>query len=180
MGKLNPPKKKQNKQLNKQSEIKWGTWNIMHGLVKRELEIIDLLHKENIDILFLTETDTTILEKEEDFKIKGYSTVFPKRTSTKDKIRIICTIKESIYIHTKLRTELMDTNFASIWIEVNMFQNRMLFAGFYREWSYDGSKTESSQLEGLSKFANQIERATNQSNKCVIVGDANLCSQNFR
>ena len=74
----------------------------------------------------------------------------------------------------------MDTNFASIWIEVNMFQNRMLFAGFYREWSYDGSKTESSQLEGLSKFANQIERATNQSNKCVIVGDANLCSQKWR
>ncbi len=74
----------------------------------------------------------------------------------------------------------MDTTFAFIWIEVNMFRNEMLFAGFYREWSYDGSKTESSQLEGLNKFANQIERATNQSNKCVIVGDANLCSQKWR
>ena len=152
----------------------------MHGLVKRELEIVKLLHEENIDILFLTETDTIELEKEEDFKIKGYSTIFPKRNSIKDKIRIICIIKESICVCTKIRTDLMDTGFASIWIEVNKSQNRILFAGFYREWSYKGSKTETSQLESLNIFTNQIEKATNQSDKCVVIGDANLCSQKWK
>ena len=44
------------------------TWNIKRGLLKRELDIKDLLQKENIDILFLTETDI-IIEEEEDYKI---------------------------------------------------------------------------------------------------------------
>ena len=42
------------------------------GLVKRELELINLLNSEDIDIIFLTETDTKALCKESDYKIPGY------------------------------------------------------------------------------------------------------------
>ena len=98
-----PPKKQyeqhykqQGIQQTNQNEIRCATWNIMHGLIKRELEITQLLQDENIDILFLTETDTVHLEKEEDFKIKGFSTIFPKRVSNKHKIRIICLMRERV------------------------------------------------------------------------------------
>ena len=34
-----------------------ATWNVKRGLVKRELEISHQLKAENVDIIFLTETD---------------------------------------------------------------------------------------------------------------------------
>ena len=34
-----------------------GSWNIRRGIVKREIEIVQLLKDEELDILFLTETD---------------------------------------------------------------------------------------------------------------------------
>ena len=52
----------------------------------------------------------------------------------------------------------------------------MTFGGFYREWSHAGSKSEISQQEGLNIFLEQIEKATVKNEKCVILGDANLCS----
>ena len=45
-------------QKRKVKQVTIGTWNIRRGLVKRENEIITLLFSENLDVLFLTETDT--------------------------------------------------------------------------------------------------------------------------
>ena len=45
-------------------------WNIKRGLVKRELEIIELLKNEDINVLFLTESDV-ILGNTQDYKIEG-------------------------------------------------------------------------------------------------------------
>ena len=39
-------------------DLKICCWNIRKGLVKRETELKMLLAEENIDVLFLTETDT--------------------------------------------------------------------------------------------------------------------------
>ena len=47
-----------------QANLICGTWNICRGLVTRENELIQLLDKEKIDILFLTETDTSKIESE--------------------------------------------------------------------------------------------------------------------
>ena len=38
-------------------ELIIGTWNVRRGLIIRELEIVNLLHADKIDVLFLTETD---------------------------------------------------------------------------------------------------------------------------
>ena len=43
-----------------------ATWNIKRGLVLREFEIKEILEKEKIDILFLTETDTRSINCETD------------------------------------------------------------------------------------------------------------------
>ena len=41
----------------KDQHIKIATWTIKRGLIKRGLEINELLDQEKIDLLFLTETD---------------------------------------------------------------------------------------------------------------------------
>ena len=40
-----------------------GSWNIKRGLVNREIELRDILKKEEFDILFLNETDTKQISK---------------------------------------------------------------------------------------------------------------------
>ena len=45
---------------NKDQIIKIATWNIKRGLLKRELEIHELIEKEKNYFLYLTETDVTI------------------------------------------------------------------------------------------------------------------------
>ena len=50
------------------NELKIATRKIKRGLIKRELEIAQLLSDENIDILFLTESDIKI-EDEAYYKI---------------------------------------------------------------------------------------------------------------
>ena len=60
-------------------ELRSGCWNIKRGLIKREHEIIELIKSQNLDLLFLVETDSTMIMEEKDYKIKAYHTVFPVR-----------------------------------------------------------------------------------------------------
>ena len=66
--------------MNTKNELLCATWNIRRGLITRELELKNL--QKNIDVLFITETDTKNLLKEEDYSIDGYRTVFPERELT--------------------------------------------------------------------------------------------------
>ena len=61
------------------------TWNIRRGLITREKELKEILNKESIDIAFITETDTTLLAKEENYLITGYKTIFPNRVNDNSK-----------------------------------------------------------------------------------------------
>ena len=63
--KKNTPKQSSN-------TIRCCTWNIQHGLIKKELELTNLLESEKIDVIFLTETNTRAISKPEDYQIKGY------------------------------------------------------------------------------------------------------------
>ena len=77
---------------NQSKKLIVGTWNTKRGLLKRELEITSLLNTEKIDVSFLTETDV-VLEKIEEYKIKGYSTFFHKRETNNEKVRIVALVK---------------------------------------------------------------------------------------
>ena len=67
-------------------QLKSGCWNIRRGLIKRELEITNLLTTEKLDIFFLVETDTNMIHSENDYKIEGYKTVFPLKDGNKLRI----------------------------------------------------------------------------------------------
>ena len=95
------------------------TWNIRRGLVTREQDLKVLLKEEDVDIAFITETDTKELRKESDYQISGYSTIFPKRENDCSKIRIIAFVKESIANQVTIRHDLMSKEFPSIWLELN-------------------------------------------------------------
>ena len=53
--------KQKEKGNNKKRKLVIGTWNVRRGLIKRENEIINLLQTDNVDVLFLTETDTKFI-----------------------------------------------------------------------------------------------------------------------
>ncbi len=42
--------------------------NIRHGLIKRELELKDMLNSEKLNIMFLVETDTKVPNGKSDYK----------------------------------------------------------------------------------------------------------------
>ena len=95
-----------------------GSWNVKAGLVKRELEIRNLLETEKLDVLFLNETDTLCLLKESDFAISGFVKILPLRKNYKEKVRLICLVKEKLMNSITIRKDLMSTEFPSIWLEL--------------------------------------------------------------
>ena len=99
----------------KQLQLNICCWNIRRGLAKREIEIVNLLESQKIDVLFLVETDTNIITEENDFKIKGYSTVFPTKKEDDCKTRRICLVSEKL-LKIKIRYDLMDPTFPTIWL----------------------------------------------------------------
>ena len=50
-----------------------------------------MLLDEELDVLFITETDTKI-ENEKDFKVAGYKTIFHIREENTQKVRMMCFI----------------------------------------------------------------------------------------
>ena len=49
--------------------INAACWNVRRGLSKREKEIEEMLRVYQLDILFLLETDTTMIMEEKDYKL---------------------------------------------------------------------------------------------------------------
>ena len=71
----------------KMRHINIGTWNVQRGLLKREKEITDLLISEELDVMFLTETDAK-KENIQGYKIKGYDTHLQSVITDGDLVRI--------------------------------------------------------------------------------------------
>ena len=125
---------KQNKKESRtiKRELSIGTWNVRRGLIKRELEISNLLQSDDLDILFLTETD---IKKQNviDYKIKGYTTHIQSVAQDGDLVRVIALTKDNIGARFELKQELMQESYPSIWIEVqDIHGSKTLIGGFYR------------------------------------------------
>ena len=99
-------------------KISIGCWNIRRGLLRREQELRELIKQEELDILFLVETDTTAIANEEDYKIDDFSTILPKRNREDGSIRIIGLVKKHMKERINKREDLMDEEFPSIWLEI--------------------------------------------------------------
>ena len=73
------------------------------------------------------------------------------KSKVNNNTRIQCLVKENIANFTKVRSDLMNEEFPSIWIDYKQDQGKKstLIAGFYRVWTQEGDKTPI-QTEQLS------------------------------
>ena len=154
-------------------------WNIRRGLLKREHEIKNLLTEEDLDVLFLVETDTYAILEEGDYKVTGYKTVFPLKEEKNQKTRIVALIVEENK-NIKIRQDLMDEKFPSIWLEEERVnESNLLMCGFYREWTQDGERKMKTQIDSIKLFNLQLEKASKENKMVIVQGDANLCSNKW-
>ena len=90
-----------------------------------------------------------------------------------------------VYLHKsmvgKIREDLMDENFSSIWVEVGLPQKRKILIGnVYREWGFMRQDNPAvshyltSQKDRWSVFIEQWERALAESKEVIVLGDLNL------
>ena len=176
----NPIPKLNNRTINKQEtkrQLIIGTWNVRRGLVRRENEINDILKTHDVDIFFLTESDTKYAKS---FNLSGYTTVTQMSGCELGTVRIIALVKNNIGANIVERKDLMSETFPSIWLEIqDKHKSRTLVGGFYRQWSYDGKLSVPEQVSEIEEFCRQISLANNSSNKIIILGDANLCSEKW-
>ena len=183
-----PDKSNENKKSNQNKNVKEksnardlliGTWNVRRGLVKRENEISNLLLSDDLDVLFLTETD---IKKQNvvDYKIKGYSTHLQLVAEDGDLVRLIALTKDNSVSKFELKSDLMQESFPSIWIETqDKHGSKSLIGGFYRQWSSNGQLTVPEQVKQMEIFCNQVNTSAAKYCKLIITGDANLCAEKW-
>jgi len=148
-------------------------WNVRHEIEFHETDIKLILSKEVVDVMFLTEVDSRTIHG--NFNIENYDTHYQKIENGK-KTRIVCLTKAGSDITFVARPELMSKLFPSIWIEARMAnKKKYMICGFYREWAPDKIGTIEAQAERINILTEQISRAANMSEKVIIIGDANLC-----
>ena len=149
------------------------------GLLRRENEIKLLLQSENIDILYLTETDTKKINVT-NYKLSGYTTILQCSEGDDDSVRIIALVKDAAGLDIKVRQDLMSNSFPSIWLEAkDKHKSKSLFGGFYSQWSAEGKLSVPEQVSQIEEFCEQINRASSLTEKIIITGDANLCANKW-
>ena len=99
----------------KKRNLNIATWNIRRGLITKENELILLLTTEDIDVIFLTETDTN-MQNAKDFHVKGYTTRTQLCGETNQTIRILALTKDNCGVDIVTREDLMSEDFPSIWL----------------------------------------------------------------
>ena len=172
-----PPVERKEKKQN----LSIATWNIRRGLLKRENEIVQLLMEEKLDVLFLTETDTTRINVCS-YKIKGYSTLVQSSEGDLDTdiIRIVALTKDDCGVKIEIRNDLMAASFPSIWLEIqDQRLAKSMIGGVYRQWSNNGIRSTALQVEEIEMYCEQINRASSTNCRMLITGDVNLDSEKW-
>ena len=103
---------------------------IRRGLITKENELVQLLQEEEIDVMFLTETDTS-LQNAETFQITGYTTHIQLCKEKKENVRIIALTKDNCGVEILRREDLMSGRFPSIWIELRDKYKSGTLVGFF-------------------------------------------------
>ena len=131
----------------------------------KEIELSDLLAKEEFDIMFLNETDTKHIETKKDYQIKGYDTILPKISTAQKTVRILCLVKNNLMEMVRCCEELMSEDFPSIWLELNLAGiKKTIIGGCYREWNNNGMDSIPAQVERIKNLTSQVDNASKISN----------------
>ena len=99
--------------------VKISSWNIRRGLITREQEIKELLRTEDIDILFLEETDVEQVHITNNISFNNYKIISCLCKSENEKTRMVSLVKDGQMAESiSVRIDLMSTEFPSIWLEL--------------------------------------------------------------
>ena len=81
-----------------------------------------------------------------------------------------------MYLHNsmvgKVRTDLMDDTFSSVWVEVGLPNKRkILICNAYREWGYMRQADRLASRD-ISEQMNRCERALNEGKEVIVTGES--------
>jgi hypothetical protein len=107
-------------------------------------------NSEKLKIMFFVKTDKKLPNGKSYNIIKGYATALQKTSQVTDKIKIIGLGEEDTFKYTKIREDLMSTEFPKIWLEIirTNYKN-LLVCGFYQEWTRNDDSTEAGQSQRM-------------------------------
>ena len=170
---------KKTKNKDKTKNLKIASLNIRHSFGSNRSQILLAAETEEIDILILTETDMEDIDEKNPPTLDGYTTLTPLK-KTKNKTRILTFVKPELKM--KKRTDLMNEEVSSIWLEIESDSERettALIGGLYREFDdlseNANRKSIPSQTERFQVFLKQMEKAALEDRKMLItMGDWNL------
>ena len=114
--------------------LKMGSLNICGGLFDKEELIIETIHRNNIDIMCLSEAQIHNYYPTKPFTIKGFKTYLPLEREKSTTVRLICLVKEDLEV--KLREDLMSSQICTVWLETNGKDGKKVLLSFmYREFN---------------------------------------------
>ena len=150
--------------MNGKKALKISSWNLCNGLINKVDYVRNLLQSEDIDILFLQETELKINYNEDIIKIQGYNIETSNTESTK---RIAAYIKNNIN-YTRV-TELEETNVILLNIEAKYTFTQII--GIYRPFKLTANV---GQLDSFKRQINEITKFMRDDTNKILIGDVNL------
>ena len=144
--------------------LKISSWNLCNGLANKVQYVSDLIKEEQLDILFLQETeikegyDVTLLN------VNNYTT---ELSNTGGTVRTIAYIHDSIsYTHVK---ESIDTNVIMLNLDKKYTLTQVV--GIYRQFKRIVNQT---LIESFKKQLQQITNFISDRSTVMLLGDVNL------
>ena len=165
------------KSKNLDSKIKVMSWNICRGTVTHMAEIEETIRRENADLIFLLETDSS-KENLESIKIQDFKAVVGSPGKFDGKVRLMAFIKSNIPF--KFREDLSSPDCSVMWLEIERKNKKnVLVAGIYREWgsedrSHPKNRSKVQQIERLEIITKSLDIASSEKKEIVMAGDFNL------
>ena len=161
--------------------IKIMHWNAGGKHLKNKVTNIEsVINGYKPSILGISESNFFREHDVQDVQIENYRLYF-SNTINNDDLKVS---RVAVYVHNdiacKVRTDLMNDTFSSIWLEINLpRQKKFLVCQAYRDWQYmkqanNNSKSIPAQSARWLEFLDQWENALKTDVECIVVGDLNI------
>ena len=178
------------KQINKNEHIKNGNkrrggfsmyhWNMGNANLENKMrEVERAVQDRKPGILGISEANLKETVEMDEVRIPGYEIYTSYKSEGGTMQRLVTYVREGV--NAKLREDLMDTNFSSIWIEINLKQGKkdvkFLVCNFYREhklWGLQNTDQREEQWMRWAIFLDQWTRALESHEEIHVLGDANF------
>ena len=166
----------------KQSGIKICHFNKGNSyLCNRMYELENIVNQHRPLVLGISESNFFSEHDRDLVQIPNYKFITAKTLENPElNVSRVC-----VYLHNsmvgKVRHDLMDDTFSSIWLEVGLPNKRkILICNAYREWGYmrqaepSKSRDLSEQINRWEIFLRQWERALDEEKEVIVTGDLNV------